>query len=111
VPSFVLARAEARRLLARSRARDAAIYGELAGLIAGLGRVLPYVECRGLDWETPDRHRRAVRRIGVASWRRRWDTPAEWQRRRAMASEFSRGFVRVLRRHPVRSLRLLRIAI
>jgi len=104
VPSFVLVREAASRLLARSRARDAAIYGEWPVLLAGLAHRLTYVECRGLDWETPDRYPRAVRRVGLAVWRRRLDTPAEWARRRAMAAEFVRGFERALRRASSRAV-------
>jgi hypothetical protein len=93
-PSFVLARADAARLIAASRARDVAIYGELAALLAGLGREIAYVECGGLDWETPDRHRRTVRRIGLPAFRRRLDRPAEWAFRGEIAREIVRGFVR-----------------
>ena len=61
VPSFVLAPAAARELVNRSRARDDDVYGEWAALVPALAPELAYLECRGLDWETPDRHRRAVR--------------------------------------------------
>jgi hypothetical protein len=107
VPSFVVTRTAAARLLARSRARDATVYGEWAALLAGLGTVA-YVECRGLDWETPDRFRRAVRRQGLARWRARWDTPAEWRARETMATEIVRGFDRGLARWPVRRVALRR---
>ena len=100
VPSFVLERDAAVRLLARSRARDAALYGEWAALVLGLAPEVTYLECRGLDWETPDRHRRAVRRIGLPAWRRRQETPAEWGRRVAMAADFLAGFERALGRTP-----------
>jgi len=101
VPSFVLERDAAARLLARSRARDAAVYGEWAALLLGLAAEVAYLECRGLDWETPDRHRRAVRRAGLAAWHRRQETPLEWARRIAMAAEFLAGFGRVVGRVPV----------
>jgi hypothetical protein len=104
VPSFVLPTAAAARLHARSRARDVAIYGELAALLAGLAPRLGYVECRGLDWETPDRHARAVARAGRAAWRHRQDTPAEWVRRIEMAAAFLEGFDRALRRWPARGV-------
>ena len=101
VPSFVLDRDAATRLLARSRARDTALYGEWAALVLGLAPEVAYLECRGLDWETPDRHRRAVRRLGLPAWRRRQDTPAEWARRVAMAADFLAGFERTLARAPL----------
>jgi len=101
VPSFVLERDAAVRLLARSRARDAALYGEWAALVLGLAPEVTYLECRGLDWETPDRHRRAVRRIGLPAWRRRQETPAEWARRVAMAADFLAGFEHALGRPPI----------
>jgi hypothetical protein len=100
VPSFVLDRTRAARLLARSRAREATVYGEWAALLAGLGGPLDYVECRGLDWETPDRHRRAVCRAGLAAWRARHDTPAEWRLRVDLAADVVRGFERTLARWP-----------
>ncbi len=101
VPSFVLERDGARRLLAASHARDAAIYGEWAALLAGLPGPVGYLECRGLDWETPDRHRRAVRRLGLPAWRRRQETPVEWSLRIDIAATIVRGFTRTLARHPV----------
>jgi hypothetical protein len=111
VPSFVLTRALGRTLLARSRARSATLYGEWPALLTTFDVPLAYVACRGLDWETPDRHRAAVRRVGLAAWRRAFDTPAEWRLRRAMAAAFGRGFDAVVRRHrrtPIRVLRLRR---
>ena len=89
------------RLHARSRARDSAVYGEWAALVLGLGPEVAYLECRGLDWETPDRHRRAVRRLGLPAWRRRQETPAEWARRIAMAADFLAGFEHALGRPPI----------
>lgn len=102
VPSFVVARDEAALLLSRSRARDSAVYGEWAALLLGLAPEIAYLECRGLDWETPDRHRRAVRRLGLPAWRRRWDRPAEWTLRLAMAEEIVAAFERARSRLPAR---------
>jgi hypothetical protein len=85
------------------------MYGEWVALLAGLAAAPAYVECRGLDWETPDRHRRAVARLGLAAWRRRLDTPAEWRRRTAMAVDFRRGFERGLERRPAGRIRLVRV--
>jgi hypothetical protein len=102
VPSFVLSAADTRRLLRRSRSRDVEIYGELAVLVLGLADQIAYLECWGLDWETPDRHRRAVRRAGLAAWRRRQETPAEWALRTELAAEIVRAFERVLKRAPAR---------
>jgi len=98
VPSFVLTRALATRLLARSRAPESTMYGEWVALLAALDTPLAYVECDGLDWETPDRHRAEVRRVGRAAWRRTMSTPAEWTMRRAMVREFIAGFDRAARR-------------
>lgn len=109
VPSFVLDRRATTRLLARSRARNAAMYGEWAALLPALDRCVGYVECRGLDWETPDRHRRAIARVGLAAWRKRMETPSEWRFRRAMAEQFDHGFAAALRRRPVRSVSLRRV--
>jgi hypothetical protein len=107
VPSFVLHRRALERLLGESRARDATIYGELAAVLAAT-RGLAYVECRGLEWETPDRHRRAVARAGLPAWRDRFDTAEEWKLRTDLAAAFVRGFesttarVRPVRRGPER---------
>src|SRR5437762_2051402 len=85
-----------------------ALYGEWAALVVQLGRDVAYVECRGLDWETPDRHRRSVRRVGLPAWRNRWSSPAEWDLRIDMASEILRGATRALagapRARPIRRL-------
>lgn len=102
VPSFVLARAAA-TLWRRSRARDAGIYGEWAALLFGLAPEIGYLECRGLDWETPDRDPRGVRRLGLAAWRRRFETPAEWTLRVDMARAYLTSFERTLRRWPARA--------
>lgn len=109
VPSFVAERELATHLLERSRARDAAVYGEWAAVVLGLVPEVAYLECRGLDWETPDYHRRAVRRIGLAAWRRRQATPAEWALRVEMAAAFLRGFERTAARSPVRVLHVERV--
>ncbi len=109
VPSFVLARDAAEALVAGSRARDGAIYGEMAALVAGLDGEFAYLECRGLDWETPDRHRRAVRRVGLAEWRRRQETPAEWAFRIAIGREILAGFERALARRGVPAPALCRL--
>ena len=98
VPSFVLHREAARTLLRRSRARDESMYGEWAAIMATLAPSLSYVECGALDWETPDRHRRAVRRMGLVRWRTRQETAAEWTSRIAMAETIVSGFERAMRR-------------
>jgi hypothetical protein len=92
VPSFVLTRELAAALVRRSHADGATIYGEWPALLATLDRPLAYVECRGLDFETPDRHRAEVRRRGLAAWRRTLETDEEWTARRTMAADFERGF-------------------
>ena len=94
VPSFTLSPGSARELLRRSRARGEELYGEWAAIVAGLDPEPAYIECRGLDWETPDRHRRTVRRVGLATWRRRQETPAEWTLRTEMAERIVAGFTR-----------------
>lgn len=105
VPSFVLPVPAVRRLLARSRARDARVYGEWAALLAGADARLAYLECDGLDWETPDR----APRVAKGTWRRRLDTPVEWRARTEMAAEIIEGFTRTLRRHPAQPV-LVRVA-
>jgi hypothetical protein len=100
VPSFVVVRSTARELERRSRARDDDLYGEWAALLPALVPELAYVECRGLDWETPDRHRRVVRRVGLATWRRRQETAAEWALRTTLAARIVAGFERTRRRAP-----------
>ncbi len=100
VPSFVLSGDATRALLRRSRARDDDVYGELAALVPSLAAETAYIECRGLDWETPDRHRRIVRRIGLVAWRRRQETAREWALRTEMAGTIVTTFERTRRRRP-----------
>lgn len=109
VPSFVLTADGTARLVAASRARDDDFYGELAALLTRLEPELASLDCRGLDWETPDRHRRAVRRTGLAAWRRRQATPAEWELRIRMAAAILAGATRTLARRPGPAPRLLRV--
>jgi hypothetical protein len=108
VPSFVVTADLARALVARSHARDERVYGEWAALVVGLAPDVAYLECRGLDWETPDRFRRAVRRLGLPAWRRRQETPAEWEARTRMAAAILAGFARAYARRPARP-RLVRL--
>ena len=110
VPSFVLTRDAAASLIGRSRARDAAVYGEWAALVAGLDPEIAYLECHGLDWETPDRHRRAIRRVGLPAWRRHQETSAEWSYRIDMAEEIKAGFERALARFPLTGTSIRRLA-
>jgi hypothetical protein len=110
VPSFVLEAEATRRLLAASRARDNGVYGEWAALVAGVAPRVAYLECRGLDWETPDQYRRQIRRVGLARWRQRFETTAEWAARTEMATAIVRGFGRTLARAPVRPIDLQRLA-
>jgi hypothetical protein len=111
VPSFVLTRPDVERLLTRSRARNSAMYGEWIALLAGLRATLTYVECNGLDWETPDRHRPEVRRQGLAAWRHAMSTPKEWSMRRTMAREFIEGFTRAQTRYPIARIKLRRLTL
>lgn len=93
-PSFLLDAGRTAALLRQSRARDVAVYGEWPALLATLAPEVAYVECRGLDWETPDRARRTIRRIGLAAWRRRFEGADEWALRTRLAEEILRGFAR-----------------
>jgi hypothetical protein len=111
VPSFVLTNELARRLVRSSRARDTNLYGEWTALVLDLAPRLAYLECRGLDWETPDRHRRAVRRVGLAAWRRRLETPAEWALRVDMARTIVTGFERAHARRPARGVSIQRLRV
>jgi len=109
VPSFVLEAEAIRRLLAASRARDNGVYGEWAALVVGAAPQIAYLECRGLDWETPDQYRRQIRRVGLARWRQRFETPEEWKVRTEMATAIVRGFTSTLARVPFRELELRRL--
>jgi hypothetical protein len=100
VPSFVLSADATRALVRRSRARDDDVYGELAAIVPMLAAEPAYIECRGLDWETPDRHRRTVRRLGLVAWRRRQETHREWALRTEMAGTIVAAFERTRRRWP-----------
>lgn len=108
VPSFILQKDAARDLLAGSRTRGMGIYGEIAKLLFSLGHDVAYVECNGLDWETPDRDRRTVSRIGLPAYRARFDSDDEWRLRRALKREVEAGFDRARRRLGDGSSRLRR---
>ena len=94
VPSFVLRCENATRLMEASRARSETMYGEWAALVATSAPTIAYVECRGLDWETPDRHRAEVDASGLDAFRDAQDTPEEWKLRRRLAEAVVRGFDR-----------------
>ncbi len=109
-PSFLLTRELVATLLARSRARDEGLYGEWPVLLCGLGVRVAYVECRGLDWETPDRHRRTIRRVGLPAWRKRWSNPAEWDLRVGLAAAVVRSATEAVRRQPAPPPVVVRVA-
>ncbi len=111
VPSFVLDREAARAFLSASRTRGMGIYGEMAGLLFALGHDVAYVECDGLDWETPDRDRRTVSRVGLEAYRDRFDRHDEWRLRYALQRAVEAAFDRVRARlgHPAARLRRLRL--
>ncbi len=106
VPSFVVDRETAAALLGQARAEGGAIYGELVAWFAILCPRAAYLECRGLEWETPDRFPEVVDRLGLAEWRRRQDTPREWVQRVELAVQILRGFERVIARHPALAVHL-----
>ena len=47
-----------------------------------------YVECEGLEWETPDRYMREIQAEGYEEWRKRFQTAAEWKKRTEMLRDF-----------------------
>lgn len=94
VPSFLLEKEAARHFLAGSRTRGMGIYGEMALLLFSLGHDVAYVECDGLDWETPDRDERLVRRIGLPAYRARFDSDQEWRLRHSLQREVKSVFDR-----------------
>jgi hypothetical protein len=94
VPSFILDKDAAKRFLASSRTRGMGIYGEMARLLFSLGHDVAYVECDGLDWETPDRDRRVVGRIGLPAYRARFDRDDEWELRHSLKREVESVFDR-----------------
>lgn len=53
-----------------------------------------YKQFHGLNWETPNQNREAVKLAGgVKKWREQLSTPAEWKRRTAMAREFVENII------------------
>lgn len=94
VPSFLLRADAARTFLQRCRTRGMGIYGEMAHLLFSLGHDVAYVECDGLDWETPDRDRRVVARIGLPAYRDRFDRDDEWDLRHSLQREVEAVFDR-----------------
>lgn len=47
-----------------------------------------YIECEGLEWETPDRYREEIQALGYAKWKITFQTPQEWRRRTEMLRDF-----------------------
>lgn len=109
VPSFILDREAAHRFLAGSRTRGMGIYGEMAQLLFSLGHDVAYVECDGLDWETPDRERRTVARIGLPAYRARFDSDEEWRLRHTLQQQVESVFDRARDRLGDAGVRLRRL--
>lgn len=111
VPSFAMDAARAERLVRASRVRGDAVYGEWLALVVASAPRIAYVECRGLEWETPDRDPTGVAEAGLDAWRDRWDTPEEWARRSRLAERIVRAFERTLSGRVVRPPELARLAV
>jgi len=47
-----------------------------------------YVECEGLEWETPDRYREEIKAIGYGNWLTNFQTHQECKKRTEMLKEF-----------------------
>ena len=47
-----------------------------------------YLECEGLEWETPDRYTEEIRAQGLDEWRRSFQTAQEWRKRTEMLRDF-----------------------
>ncbi len=47
-----------------------------------------YLECEGLEWETPDRYREEIPTLGYDNWKANFQTAKEWKKRTEMLADF-----------------------
>ena len=47
-----------------------------------------YLECEGLEWETPDRYIEEIKAQGYEEWKKSFQTGSEWRRRSVMLRDF-----------------------
>ena len=86
---MAFSRRAARVIASHGRTRSYDLFSRWPLLLRATKISPTYIRCEGLEWETPDRFRAAVKRAGgVRQWRKRASSPAEWRKRARMAEEF-----------------------
>lgn len=47
-----------------------------------------YIEAEGLEWETPDRYREEIEKMGYETWLQSFQAPREWEKRITMLRDW-----------------------
>lgn len=77
----------AREVLALDLTTSTGFYAEWPVVLYQRARASRYVEVEGHEWETPDRFQAEIEAEGYEAWARRFQSPAEWEKRCTMARE------------------------
>ena len=92
--AFVLSRRAAEWVLHEGKTLDLGFYSLWPLLTALHKGKIAYRRCEGLEWETPDRYRAEIKKVGgIAKWRETLATPKEWAYRTDIARQTIRPLV------------------
>jgi hypothetical protein len=86
---FVYSRAATKVVLKSGVKKGMQHYGVWPIKLAAAGIKPKYIYCKGLEWETPDRFKKEIKKAGgIRKWRENLSNSTEWQRRVRWAREF-----------------------
>ena len=76
----------AKHILKNASDNEYALYGEWTLLGWKKAKNPSYIEVEGLEWETPDKYRDLIKKIGYKKWLQQFQTPTEWEFTSTMAA-------------------------
>ncbi len=84
---WILKKDIAEYIIENSSDNEFALYGEWTLLGWKKAKNPSYIEVDGLEWETPDKYREMIKKIGYKKWLEQFQTAEEWKFRTQMACE------------------------
>jgi len=87
--TWILTPALAKKVTKRKSMNQYGFYAEWPITLWRSARNPLYLECEGLEWETPDRYTEEIKAQGYEEWKKSFQTTFEWRKR----TEMLRGFI------------------
>jgi hypothetical protein len=86
--TWILTPALAKKVTERKPMNQYGFYAEWPITLWRSARNPLYLECEGLEWETPDRYIEEIKAQGYQEWKKSFQTGSEWRRRSVMLRDF-----------------------